>query len=105
MGSTKDCLDFVIDEIRDKDLVKFKKMFGEYAIYYDEKVVALICDNELYIKSTKKGLELARENNLDLTPPFPGAKDWILMSEEIENIDLLNEIIEITREELEKKNK
>lgn len=102
MASTKDFLDFVIDQIKNQDLVRFKKMFGEYALYYDEKVVALICDNELYIKNTEEGKRLAEEKDLEFAPPFPGAKDWILIGDDVEDREFLNEIIEITRDELGK---
>ncbi len=102
MASTKDFLDFVIDQIKDKDLVRFKKMFGEYALYYDDKVVALICDNELYIKNTTEVKKIAEEKDLEFASPFPGAKKWILIGEDIEDREFLNEIIEITRDSLDK---
>lgn len=102
MASTKDFLDFVVDQIKDQDLVRFKKMFGEYALYYDEKVVALICDNELYIKNTKAGKEFAEEKDLEFKAPFPGAKDWILVGDDVEDREFLNEIVKITRNGLGK---
>ena len=102
MASTKDFLDFVIDQIKDQDLVRFKKMFGEYALYYDDKVVALICNNELYIKNTPEGEELAKEKDLEFSTPFPGAKKWILAGDNVEYREFLNEILEITRNELGK---
>lgn len=105
MASTKDFLDFVVDQIRDQDLVRFKKMFGEYALYYDEKVVALICDNQLFIKNTKSGIDFIGKENINLAPPFPGAKDWILLDDEIEDREFLNELLEITREGLNTENK
>lgn len=104
MASTRDFLDFIIDQIDNKNLVKWRKMFGEYAIYYDNKVIGLITDNQFYLKNTKVGREFIAkelgEENLKLASPFPKAKDWILLDEEIENKELLNELIEIIRSEL-----
>jgi hypothetical protein len=115
MSSTKDFLDFIIDQIKDKDLVRFKKMFGSYALYYDEKVVALICNNQLFIKNTEAGIDFLgkkfgksafaqgfseTKNSIHLAPPFPGAKDWILLEDEIEDREFLNELLEITRQSL-----
>ena len=104
MASTQDFLDFVIDQIDNKNLVKWRKMFGEYAIYYDEKVIGLITDNQFYLKNTENArkflIENYREENIKLASPFPKAKDWILLDEEIENKELLNELIEIIRSEL-----
>lgn len=106
MSSTKDYLDYVLDQIRDQELVRSRKMFGEYAIYYDEKVVALICNNQLFIKNTEEGISFIENElvkySLHLAPPFPGAKDWILLEDEIENREFLNELLEITRNSLEK---
>ena len=104
MSSKKDFLDFVIDQIRDQELIKSRKMFGEYAICYDEKVVALICDDKLFIKNTIDGIRFFEQEygkeNIHLAPPFKGAKDWILLEDEIENREFLNELIEITRENI-----
>lgn len=104
MSSTQDFLDFVIDQIDNKNLVKWRKMFGEYAIYYDEKVIGLITDNQFYLKNTENArkflIENYREENIKLASPFKKAKDWILLDEEIENKELLNELIEIIRSEL-----
>ncbi len=104
MSSTKDFLEYVLDQIKDQDIIRTRKMFGSYAIYYDEKVVALICDNQLFIKNTDEArLFFEKEygnENLHLSPPFPGAKDWILLEDEIENKEFFNEILEIVRVDL-----
>lgn len=101
MASSKDFLDFILDQVNDQELFKWRKMFGEYAIYYDNKVIGLICDNQFYLKNTKVGREFVVKElgleNLHLASPFPKAKDWILLDEEIENRELLNELIAITR--------
>lgn len=52
--------------------VRAQKMFGEYALYCDEKVVALVCRNELVVKNTEPGRALAPD--LELLPAYPGAK-------------------------------
>lgn len=100
MASTRDFLDFVLDQIKNEELVRWRKMFGEYALYYDDKVVGLICDNQLYLKNTLGGIEFIGKENLKLALPFPKAKNWILLDEEIEDREFLNELIEITRSEL-----
>jgi hypothetical protein len=55
MASDKEFVDFVVDQMGDAGLITFKKMFGEYALYCDGKVIALICDNQLFVKPTGKG--------------------------------------------------
>ena len=50
MASRQETVDFIIDQTVNAGLVTAKKMFGEYAIYHDTKVVALVCDDDLFIK-------------------------------------------------------
>lgn len=52
MSSKKDFADYVVDQIQNAGLITYKKMFGEYAIYSENKIVAFICDNQLFIKPT-----------------------------------------------------
>lgn len=55
--------------------VRARKMFGEYALYCNEKVVALVCRDELFIKDTTEGRAYAPD--LELAPAYPGAKPGI----------------------------
>src|SRR5688500_3931050 len=54
-------------------------MFGEYAVYLDGKVVALVCDDRLYIKVHPVTTVLA--GTCELGPPFPGAKPYYVLDE------------------------
>jgi DNA transformation protein and related proteins len=55
MSSDLSFVEYILDQINQAGQVSFKKMFGKYAIYCDEKVVALVCDNQLFIKPTDGG--------------------------------------------------
>ena len=55
MASDLDFVEFVADQIEDHCDVTYLKMFGEYALYSKGKVVALICDNQLFVKATEAG--------------------------------------------------
>ena len=50
MATDKSFLEFIADQIENVGQITFKQMFGEYALYCDGKVVALVCDNQLFIK-------------------------------------------------------
>ncbi|MBX9902360.1 MAG: TfoX/Sxy family protein [Burkholderiaceae bacterium] len=71
-----------------------KKMFGEFALYFDEKVIALICDDQLFVKPTEAGRGLIE--NLHEAPPYPGAKPHFLISDEIENAEALSKLFAAT---------
>ena len=72
MSSDKSFVDFIVDQIENARQITYKKMFGEYAVYYKDKVVALVCDNRLFVKPTIAGRAFIR--NVTEAPPFPVAK-------------------------------
>ena len=55
MASDQSFVEFIVDQIENAGEVTFKKMFGEYGLYCGDKIVALICDNQLFVKPTKAG--------------------------------------------------
>jgi TfoX/Sxy family transcriptional regulator of competence genes len=52
MATKQSTIDYLLDQLGSLPKVRARKMFGEYALYCNEKVVALICDDELYVKIT-----------------------------------------------------
>ena len=74
--------------------LSFKKMFGEYALYLHGKVVAFACDNQLYLKPTEPGRALL--GSVSEHPPYPGAKLYFRIDEQMEDRDLLKRLFEIT---------
>ncbi len=88
MASDLAFVEFACDQARDAGRLSFKKMFGEYAIYLGNKVVALVCDNRLFLKPTRAGRALL--GNVAPSPPYPGAKPYFLIGEEIEDRELMS---------------
>jgi TfoX/Sxy family transcriptional regulator of competence genes len=78
--------------------ISSRKMFGEYAVYIHGKVVALICDNALYVKPTKAGREYIG-TPLE-APAYPGAKPSFLIQDEVDDREWLNRLIALTYAEL-----
>jgi TfoX/Sxy family transcriptional regulator of competence genes len=72
----------------------FKKMFGEYALYLHGKVVAFACDNQLYLKPTEEGRAVL--GKVSEHPPYPGAKLYFRIDEQMEDRELLREAFETT---------
>jgi TfoX/Sxy family transcriptional regulator of competence genes len=79
-------------------VIRYRKMFGEYSIYCNEKVVALVCDNQLFVKPTKAGNSFIGE--VVAKPPYSGAKPYFFIKDQIENIDWVSRLISITESEL-----
>ncbi|MCP0914319.1 MULTISPECIES: TfoX/Sxy family protein [Legionella] len=88
-----------MEQIAKAGTVYAKKMFGEYAVYCDGKVVALVCDEQLFVKPTAAGKAFVQ--NCTEGFPYPGAKAYLLISGEMwEDSEWLTELIKITASEL-----
>ncbi|HEX7510438.1 MAG TPA: TfoX/Sxy family protein [Chitinivibrionales bacterium] len=98
MASDKNFLDFIVDHIGNAGIVTYRKMFGEYALYCDNKVVALICDNQLFVKPTEAGRKYI--GAVVEAPPYSGAKMYLLIDDKIENSEWLSGLIKLTAQEL-----
>ncbi len=92
-------MDFILDQIAGAGAVSAKKMFGEYGIYCDGKIVALVCDEQFFVKKTAAAKELLGTPSEGI--PFPEAKPWFLIpGEQWDDHALLSEIIKRSAAEL-----
>jgi len=98
MSSDKEFVEFVVAQIENAGIITYKKMFVEYAVYSNGKVVALICDNQLFIKPTEKGRIFI--GTVNEAPPYPGAKNSFLIDDKIEDKEWISQLIRITEREL-----
>ncbi len=98
MSSDENFVKFIADQIENAGVIAFKKMFGEYAIYSDGKIVALICDNQLFVKQTKGGRAFI--GDVLEASPYPGAKLSFLIEDKFEDKEWLSDLIRITATEL-----
>ena len=103
MSTRTDIAEYLVSQLSGAGNVFARKMFGEYGLYLDGKVIALICDDQLYIKPTPAGLAFHPE--ADFGPPYPGAKDWLLIPEDLwDNAIWLQELAQITARALPEPN-
>ena len=98
MATDQEFVDFLVDHMASAGDVAFRKMFGEYALYCDGKVVALVCDNQLFVKPTPGGRAFIGEPTE--APAYPGAKKSFLIEDAFEDRDWISELIRITAQEL-----
>lgn len=94
MATEKSFVDFVVEVAGLGGRLTHKKMFGEYALYLDGKVVAFACDNSLYLKPSRAAATLAPE--LPQGPPYPGAKDHPVADALLDDPEALRRLIEET---------
>ena len=98
MSSGQSFVDFVIGQIEGAGLITYRKMFGEYALYCNGKIVALVCDNQLFVKPTEGGRTFI--GTVVEAPAYPGAKPSFLVSEKLEDREWISNLVRITFSEL-----
>ena len=99
MASQKRNVEFLLEQMASAGNVSARAMFGEYAFYCDGKVVALFCDDQLFVKSTKAGAAFVGTVLEGI--PYPGAKPQMLISsEKWDDADWLSKLVRITADEL-----
>jgi TfoX/Sxy family transcriptional regulator of competence genes len=98
MASDKEFVDFIVDQIENAGQITSKSMFGEYGVFSDGKIFALICDNKLFIKPTDTGRAFIKD--IVEAPPYPGAKPSFLIEDKLEDREWLSELVRITLREL-----
>ncbi len=99
MGSKQSTVDFILQHIGTAGVMHAKKMFGEYGIYCNDKIVALVCDDQLFVKPTEAGSKFI--GNIIEACPYPGAKPYFLISQDKWNdSEWLTHLIQISAAEL-----
>ena len=98
MSSTLSFVEFVVEQMSASGTITFRKMFGEYGLYCNGKIIAFVCDDMLFIKPTNAGREYIE--NIVESPPYPGAKLYFLIEEQLDDNDWLGELVRITANEL-----
>lgn len=97
MASNVEFVEYVCDQIRDAGEITCKKMFGEWGVWCNGKIVALICDNQFFVKITAAGAEVYP--NYEEAPPYEGAKPYMRV-DNVDDRELMTELIRATCEEL-----
>ena len=97
MASSKESLDFILEQLSELDDVTYHAMMGEYIIYYRGKIVGGIYDDRLLVKLTKSAVALMPDADREL--PYEGAKKMLFV-DNVENKEFLRELLEAMYEEL-----
>lgn len=97
MASSKEYLEFVLDQLSLFDEISYRSMMGEYIIYYQGKIVGGIYDDRFLIKPTKSAKEMMPKAQYET--PYDGAKEMLLV-DDIDNKDFMNELLNAIVDEL-----
>ena len=91
MASSKEYLDFILEQLSELDEITYRAMMGEYIIYYRSKVIGGIYDDRFLVKNIRRSADLMPEAALEL--PYDGAKEMLLV-DDIENKEFLKDLLE-----------
>ena len=97
MASSKDYLNFILEQLSDLEGITYRAMMGEYIIYYQGKIIGGIYDDRLLVKPVKAAIELLPDAASEF--PYEGAKE-MLPVENIDNREFLMELLNAMYDEL-----
>lgn len=102
MASSKEYLEFVIDQLSGLEDVSYRAMMGEYILYYRGKIVGGIYDDRLLVKPVKSAISLISDAEFEV--PYDGAKEMLLV-EDVDDRELLVRLFEALYDELPERRK
>ena len=91
MASSKEYLDFILEQLSEMNDVSYRAMMGEFIIYYRGKIVGGIYDDRFLVKPTKSAV--AMMPNADMELPYDGAKEMLLV-DDVDNKEFLTKLLE-----------
>ena len=108
MASNQDFVDYVCEQIRNVGMISYKKMFGEYMVYCNQKPIILICDNTAFVKMRDELSELLSDASKGF--PYKGAKEHHILDVDDSELmqsaaKILNKIVPLPKPKVKKMNK
>ena len=97
MASSKEYLDYILEQLSELEEIEYKAMMGEYILYYCGKIVGGIYDDRLLVKPVKSAVSLMPDATYEL--PYEGAKEMLLVSE-VDDKDFLTRLFKAMYDEL-----
>lgn len=97
MASSKDYLDYILDQLSGLNDISYRPMMGEYIIYYRGKVIGGIYDDRFLVKPTQSAMTMMPDAVMEL--PYEGVKEMLLV-DNVENREFLYELLEKMHDEL-----
>ena len=91
MATDQTVVDYVVEQVALGDRLTYKKMFGEFTLYLDGKIVAMAADNSLLVKPSAAATEIAP--GLPERAPYPGAKLCLVADELLDHSELISRLL------------
>lgn len=98
MATDLSFMEYVAEQMGSSGAISYRKMFGEYAVYYYGKVVAFVCDNQLFVKPTAAGKAML--GSVDEAAPYPGGKLHFRITDQLDDRPWLSALVALTAADL-----
>ena len=98
MATDKDTVAYICEQVQGAGVVSARPMFGEYGLYCDGRVVALICNNQLFLKPTPQAMAIL--GPVPMAPAYPGGKPMAVADEALDDADLIARVIAMIAREV-----
>lgn len=97
MASSKEFLEYILEQLSEVEEITYRAMMGEYIIYYKGRIACGIYDDRLLIKPVKSAIDYVSDIRYEV--PYEGAKEMILI-EEVDNKEYLTELFKAIYDDL-----
>ena len=97
MASSKEYLDFILEQLSGLEEISYRAMMGEYIIYHRGKIVGGIYDDRFLVKPTKSAKNLMPDADMEV--PYEGAKEMLLV-DNVDNREFMKSLLEAMYDEL-----
>ncbi len=97
MASSKEYLDFILEQLSELEEITYRAMMGEYILYYRSKIIGGIYDDRLLVKPVKAAVSLMPDATFE--PPYEGAKEMLTV-DSVDDKDFLAKLINAMYDEL-----
>ena len=98
MATDKDYLDFLLEQLSSLEGITYRRMMGEYLIYYRGKVAAYVCDSRFLIKPVPSAVKMLPHAEYDSINP--GGRKKLLRVDNVDDRDFLTTLLDAIYEEL-----
>lgn len=91
MATSVEFIEYLCEQIHGNYAVRYRKMFGEYMVYVNDKPVLLVCDNTVYVKKVSELSDLMQDADCGI--PYDGSKEHYIL--DIDNSELVENVIQV----------
>ena len=97
MASSREYLDFILEQLSGLENIACRTMMGEFILYYRGRIIGGIYDDRFLVKPTKSAREMMPDADMEL--PYEGAKEMLLV-DNVDNRDFLTRLLTAMYDEL-----